>query len=126
MNGEYTSMKWSDEGMVLSSRKYSESALIVTLMTESHGRHSGLVRGGTNKRNRGVYEPGNILIVNWQARLEEHLGTFSCELRQSKAVEILNNPLKLAGLSSVCTVTECSLPEREPCPVFYKNLCKLI
>ena len=93
-------MKWSDQGIVLSARKHGEKSLIVTLMTASHGSHVGLIRGGASKRGRGVYEPGNFVTVDWQARLEDHLGTFTCELVEAKAALILNNPSKLACLSS--------------------------
>ena len=95
-------------------------------MTASHGSHAGLIRGGASKRGRGVYEPGNFVTVDWQARLEDHLGTFTCELVEAKAALILNNPSKLACLSSACAVTEYSLPEREPHPLFYCTFKDLI
>ncbi len=119
-------MKWSDKGIVLSAKKHGENSLIVVLMTEKHGKHAGLVRGGTHKRVRGIYEPGNFLIANWSARLEEHLGTWISELVTSNAGLILNNPLRLSGLSSACAVTERSLPEREPHPNFFSKLKNLV
>lgn len=39
-------MNWFDQGIVLSARKYGENSLIVALMTATHGKHFGLVRGG--------------------------------------------------------------------------------
>ena len=45
-------MQWSDEGIVLGSRRYGEGNAILELMTRAHGRHLGLVRGGAGKRMR--------------------------------------------------------------------------
>jgi len=62
-------MDWSDRGIVLSAKKHGETSLIVQLLTERHGRHAGLVRGGTSSRARGLYQPGNLLAAHWRARL---------------------------------------------------------
>ncbi len=107
-------MEWSDEGIVLSARTHGESAAIVTLLTREHGRHLGLVRGGTGRRARGLYQPGNRLQVNWRGRLAEHLGAFNCEMIEAVAAPMMADPLRLACLSSLCAVTETALPERDP------------
>ena len=119
-------MEWSDDAVVLSSRKHGESSLIVSLLTHHHGRHAGLVRGGSSRRNRGLFEPGNHVRAHWRARLEEHLGTFQCELTRSVAAELMNDRLKLSGLCSVCAVSDIALPEREPHEPLYEGLLVLI
>lgn len=114
-------MEWSDKGIILSARKHGEGSLIVQLLTESHGRHAGLVRGGTGKRGRGVYLPGNIVTATWRARLADHLGNLACELSESRAAALLGDPVKLAALSSLCAVAEAALPEREAHPAIYRG-----
>jgi len=52
-------MDWTDDGIVLSAKKHGETSSIVSLLTRNHGRHLGLVRGGTGKKTRGVLQPGN-------------------------------------------------------------------
>ena len=115
-------MNWSDVGIVLSSRKYGETSVIVSLMTPGHGRHLGLVRGGAGKRARGIYQAGNMVSVDWSARIEEQLGTFRCELLKPLAALYLDDPLRLAGLSSACAVAERALPEREDYMDVYESL----
>ena len=115
-------MNWSDVGIVLSSRKYGETSVIVSLMTPGHGRHLGLVRGGAGKRARGIYQAGNLVSVDWSARIEEQLGTFRCELLKPLAALYLDDPLRLAGLSSACAVAERALPEREDYMDVYESL----
>ncbi|MBT3915954.1 MAG: DNA repair protein RecO, partial [Rhodospirillaceae bacterium] len=119
-------MNWSDIGIVLSARKHGEGSAIVSLMTPGHGRHAGLVRGGSGKRARGIYEAGNLVSVEWRARLEDHLGSFTCELLQPQAALYLDDSLRLAGLSSACAVLEMALPEREPHPEVYESLFSFI
>ena len=119
-------MNWSDEGIVLSARKHGETSAIVTLMTTEHGCHAGLVRGGAGRGARGLYEAGNFVSADWRARLEDHLGAYRCELRKSNAALVLDDPLRLAGLSSACAVTERALPEREPHPEHYRSLSALL
>ena len=119
-------MKWNDKGIVLSAKKYSESGLILAVMTANHGNHKGLVRWGNSKTGRSLYQPGNMIQVSWNARLEDHLGSFRCELVKTSLSEFLSDPLKLAALSSICALTELSFPEREPHPVFYGGLEELL
>src|SRR5256884_3255760 len=69
-------MEWTDEGIILGVRRHGESSAIVELMTREHGRHLGLVRGGSGSRMRPVLQPGNSLRAVWRARLVEHLWTF--------------------------------------------------
>jgi len=119
-------MEWSDKGIVLSSRKHGENASIVSLMTQSHGRHSGLVRGGSGSRARAIYQTGNLVTVDWRARLEEHLGTFLCELVRSNAAKIMDDRLALQALIAATSMIERFLPERESYPETFKKLCSLI
>ncbi|NKB20884.1 MAG: DNA repair protein RecO [Alphaproteobacteria bacterium] len=119
-------MDWTDEGLVLSARRHGENSLIVNLLTREQGRHAGLVRGGSSTRNRGLYQPGNLLRAHWRGRLAEHLGNFSCELLHSYAADHLHDPLPLMALSSATAILDSALPERAPFPGLFEKLEALI
>ena len=119
-------MEWSDRGIVLSARRHGESSAIVAVLTESHGRHLGLVRGGAGKRHAGQLAPGNEVAVRWRARLEDHLGSYACEAVRHHAAGLLDDPLRLAGLSAACAVADSALPEREPHRAAYESLLGLL
>ncbi len=119
-------MDWSDDGIVLAARKYGESAAIVTLLTLDNGRHAGLVRGGTGRRARGIYQPGNRVRATWRARLADHLGSYSCELTHSWAADILDDSLRLMALSAACAMAEVTLADREPHPALFQGLTALL
>ena len=109
-------MDWKDEGFVLSARKHGENSAIVMLLTRDNGRHAGLVRGGGSRRARGVYQAGNLVSARWRARLDEHLGTYSCELLYPYAAQLLGEPLQLLALASAAATLDQLLPERAPHP----------
>ncbi len=96
------------------------------LLTEQHGRHAGLERGGQGQRARGLYQAGNRVRVVWRARLEEHLGNYTCELLHAAAAGLLDDALRLAALSSMCSVVEAALPERHPYTSLYGEFLKLV
>jgi DNA repair protein RecO (recombination protein O) len=118
-------MEWSDQGIVLSARRHGESSVILSLLTAGHGRHAGLVRGGAGRRQRGMLQPGNQVEATWRARLEDHLGGFAVELLRNPSAAWLDEPARLAALSSACTIADQTLPEREPCESVFNGLTHL-
>ncbi|PJI37407.1 DNA repair protein RecO [Ferrovibrio sp.] len=108
-------MDWQDEGVVLSVRHHGESARIVTLLTESHGRHAGLLRGSGTGRG-GALQPGQLVGAEWRARLSEQLGYYTLEALKHPAALMLDDPARLAALRAVCALVDAALPEREPHP----------
>jgi DNA repair protein RecO (recombination protein O) len=119
-------MDWRDTGFVLTARRHGESALIVELMTEAHGRHAGLVRGGQSPKRRALLQPGNLVAASWRGRLPEHLGAFEIELQRPHAAGLIDDPDRLAALSSSVALIALTLPEREPHDDVYRGLAALI
>src|SRR6476660_1284392 len=112
-------MQWSDEGVVLSVRSHGETAAVAELFTRGHGRHLGLVHGGRSRKLRPILQIGNHVEATWKARLSEHLGHATLELRQAYAASALDDPLALTGLTSLCSLARL-LPERDPHPNLYE------
>jgi DNA repair protein RecO (recombination protein O) len=119
-------MDWRDTGFVLAARRHGESSLIVELLTQEHGRHAGLVRGGQSPRRRALLQPGNSVAASWRGRLPEHLGTLECELIQAHAALLLDDPDRLAALGAATALLLAALPEREPHPDLYQSFERLL
>lgn len=112
-------MEWSDSGIVLSVRPHGETSAVLDLLTRDHGRHAGLVRGGTSRRAKPMLQPGNTLDVQWRGRLEEHLGSFTAEPARMRAGELMARRDALAGLGAFTAMAAATMPEREEhAPVF--------
>lgn len=105
--------RFEDQGIVLAARAHGENGAIVSLLTPSHGRAAGYVRGAHSSKMRGTLELGNIVDVSWQARSEDQLGSFSLELVKNPASRFMADPLRLAALQSACALCDQALPERE-------------
>lgn len=109
-------MDWQAEGYILSVRKHGETSAIIDVFTRERGRHLGLVRGGVSRKLRPVLQAGNLVRVEWRARLSEHLGYYTVEAIDSRAAELMDDRLSLAGLNALCAMTKELLPEREAFP----------
>lgn len=119
-------MEWADDGIVLAVRRHGENAVVASLLTRAHGRHPGLVHGGTGKALRGALQPGNAVRAWWRARLADQLGTFRIELAEAHAAALLDAPGPLAAIASACALAEAVLPEREPHPAAFAALAALL
>lgn len=119
-------MEWTDEGFVLSARKHGEQAALLHVMTRDHGRHAGLVLGGLGARYRPALQVGNLLRLQWRARLAEQLGHFQLEIVTPHAALIMDDPLRLLGLSAMAAMLERLLPEREAHPKLFDATAILI
>lgn len=119
-------MQWQDTGFVLAARRHGESALIVELLTRDHGRHAGLVRGGQSPKARAMLQPGNEVAAAWRGRLDEHLGIIGCELVRAHTARFLDDPGRLAGLTSAAALVGAALPEREPHGDVFASFARLI
>lgn len=119
-------MEWQAPAIVLEARPHGESGLVVTLLTEAHGRHAGLAKGGSSRAQAGLWLPGNLIEARWLARLPDQLGTLSGEMVHPAAALAMEDPLALALLSSACAIAADALPEREPHPRAFHALVSVI
>lgn len=106
-------MEWRDEGLVIGARRHGETSVILELMTRQRGRHLGVVRGGRSQAMRPVLQPGNRVVANWRARIEDHLGAYTIEPLVSRAARLLDRAAALHGLAALAALLRL-LPERDP------------
>jgi DNA repair protein RecO (recombination protein O) len=106
-------MQWTDEGIVLGVKRHGETSVILELMTREHGRHLGLVRGGSGSRLCGVLQPGNEVRATWRARLDEHLGHYTVEASNLRAAGYLSAAHAVHGVTHLAALCRL-LAEREP------------
>ena len=114
-------MEWTDEGIILATRRYGETSLILELMTKEHGRHLGLVRGGRSRRQQPFLQAGNSLDVTWRARLDEHLGHLNVEPIIERASRLMDSATGIYALQVLGALLRL-LPERDPHQELYGAL----
>jgi DNA repair protein RecO (recombination protein O) len=114
-------MEWRDEGIILGTRRHGETSAILEVMTRSHGRHLGLVRGGRSRKQQPLLQAGNRVDLLWRARLDEHLGTFQVEALDLNAARLFDSASAIFGLQTLAGHLRL-LPERDPHERLYESL----
>jgi len=118
-------MEWTDEGIVLGTRRHGEANAILEVMTQDHGRYLGLVRGGGGSRLRPMLQPGNSVRVTWRARLDEHLGHYQVEPLRLHGASQLGASHVVYGVTHLAALCRL-LPERDPHPELHAHLVELL
>jgi DNA repair protein RecO (recombination protein O) len=119
-------MEWRDEGVLLAARRHGETSAIIEVFTAGHGRHAGVVRGGTSRRIAPALQPGTQLALTWRARLDEHIGAYTVEPLRSRVAGVMADRRALAALGAVTALLAFALPEREPHPALYARTVALL
>jgi DNA repair protein RecO (recombination protein O) len=119
-------MQWDAPAIVLNARPYGEGDAVASVMTEAFGLHRGLARGGASRAKAGTWQAGNMVQVQWVARLSDSLGSFTGELIHAGAAHAMQEAMPLAMLTAICALAEGALPEREPMPRIFAGLLQLI
>lgn len=114
-------MEWRDRGIIIGTRRHGETSLILEAMTERHGRHLGIVRGGRSRRQQPVLQPGNEVDLTWRARLEDHLGAFQVEPLALSAARLMEHPSGIYGIQLLASHLRL-LPERDSHPELFHAL----
>ena len=119
-------MDWRDTGILLSSRRHGETSAILEVFTPAHGRHMGVLRGATSRKLAPILQPGAELDLSWRARLEDHIGTYTVELKRSRAAQAMADRLTLSGLNTLVSLLSFTLPEREAHADLYTRTTTLL
>ena len=120
------SIEWEAPAIVLDARAYGEGDAVATVLTEAHGAHRGLARGGFYRRGASTWQAGNLVQARWTARLSDQLGGLRAEPVHQPAALVMDDPLLLGVLAAACAVAAGALPEREPHPRVFGGLLHLL
>lgn len=111
-------MDWTDSAIVMNVRPHGENNAVLEVFTREHGRYLGLVRGGRSRKIRPALQTGNLLSVEWRARLSEHLGFFVVELEKPYASAVFDDRLALSALGSLA-ILAALMADRDPHPALF-------
>jgi DNA repair protein RecO (recombination protein O) len=114
-------LQWRENSIVLSSRRFTEDAWIVTVLNKTLGKTSGLV-----KRTRTKVQIGDISDVYWRGRTVEQLGTFRIENVFSPFAHTFSNSASIFAIESACSLCAKGLPERAPHSALFESLIALL
>ena len=93
-------MIWDDTGFLLSKNRYNENSLIAEIYTQTHGKTSGIIFGGTSKKIKNYLQIGNKIHVNYNAKSENRIGYFKIEIQKALSPLYFDNHQKLSCIIS--------------------------
>ena len=73
-------MQWQDEGYLLSKNNFDENSIIIEAFTLDHGKYSGIVYGGSSRKQKKNFQIGNKILLDWKSKNENRSGYFKVEL----------------------------------------------
>ena len=111
--------QWSDEALILAVDKFGDHDAIVHLFTPAQGLARGVVKRGLTTKQRPDMQPATLVVANWKARLEQHMGTITLEAKHSYGARVMADPLKLAAVGSAMSLLKATLAEHDPHPELY-------
>ncbi|MBV9813033.1 MAG: DNA repair protein RecO [Acetobacteraceae bacterium] len=119
-------MEWEAPAVLLDVRPFGEGDGIATVLTAEHGAYRGLARGAQSRSRAATWQRGNLVQARWVARIADQLGSLTAELVHPSAALALDDAWSLAILSAACAVAEGALGEREPHPLAFDGLVRVL
>ena len=119
-------MHWSDEGYLLSKNNYSENSIIIETFTLKHGKFTGIVYGGSSRKQKRNFQIGNKILLNWKSKGENKSGYFSVELIKPITPFFFDDKKRSICLLSAASILKILLPERQINENIYSSFEKMI
>jgi len=106
-------MYWSDEGYLLSKNNFDENSIIIETFTLKHGKYTGIVYGGSSRKQKGKLQIGNKFLLNWRSKNENKSGYFNIELIEPVAPYFFDDKRRSVCILSATSLLKILLPERQ-------------
>ena len=119
-------MYWKDEGYLLSKTNFDESSIIINAFTLNHGKYSGIVYGGSSRKQKKIFQIGNKILLNWKSKGENKMGYFNIELIKAVSPLFFNDKKRSICVLSATTILKILLPERQINKKIYSSFERLI
>ena len=119
-------MYWKDEGYLLSKNNYSENSIIIQAFTADHGNYSGIVYGGSSKKQKRIFQIGNKILLNWKSKSDNRPGYFNIELIKAISPRFFDDKRRSICILAASSILKILLPERQTNKKIYHLFEKLI
>ena len=106
-------MHWQDEGFLLSKNNFDENSIIIEAFTSRHGKYTGIVYGGSSRKQKRNFQIGNKILFNWRSKSENKSGYFNVELIKPIAPLFFDDKKKTVCILSSASILKILLPERQ-------------
>jgi len=119
-------MYWTDEGYLLSKNNFDENSIIIEAFTLNHGKYTGIVYGGSSRKQKRNFQIGNKILLNWRSKSENRSGYFNIELIKPIAPFFFDDKKRSTCLLSAASILKILLPERQINEKIYNSFEKML
>ena len=119
-------MYWSDEGYLLSKNNFNENSIIIEGFTLKHGKCTGIIYGGSSRKQKRNFQIGNKILFNWISKGENRSGYFSTELIKPVSPFFFDDKKKSACILAATSILKILLPEKQINEKIYYSFEKLL
>lgn len=106
-------MRWTDEGYLLSKQNFNENSIIIETFTFNHGKYTGIVYGGSSRKQKRNFQVGNKIFLDWKSRNENISGYFKVELIKPISPFFFDDKKRSVCILSATSILKILLPERQ-------------
>ena len=106
-------MYWKDEGYLLSKHNLDENSIIIETFTLDHGKYTGIVYGGSSKKQKRNFQVGNKILLNWKSKNQNRSGYFNVELIRPISPFFFDDKKRSVCILSATSILKILLPERQ-------------
>ena len=119
-------MYWKDEGYLLSKHNFDENSIIIKTFTLNHGKYTGIVYGGSSKKQKRNFQVGNKISLYWKSKNENRPGYFTVELIKPISPFFFDDRKRTACIMSATSFLKILLPERQTNKKIYSSFEKML
>ena len=119
-------MYWRDEGYLLSKNNFNENSIIIEAFTLKHGKYTGIVYGGSSRKQKKNFQIGNKILIHWKSKGENKTGYFNVELISPIGPLYFDDKRRSVALLSAASILKILLPERQINEKIYGNFENMI
>ena len=119
-------MYWTDEGYLLSKSNFNENSIIIEAFTLMHGKYTGIVYGGSSRKQKRNFQIGNKILFNWRSKGENKSGYFNTELIEPIAPLFFDDKKRSICILSATSILRILLPERQINKNIYNSFEKML
>ena len=119
-------MYWKDEGYLLSKNYFDENSIFMEAFTLNHGKCTGIVYGGSSRKNKRIFQIGNKILINCKSKNENKIGYFSIELIKPVAPIFFDDKKRSICILAASSILKILLPERQLNKKIYNSFEKML
>ena len=106
-------MYWEDVGYLLSRNNFDENSIIMEAFTLGHGKCSGIVYGGSSRKNKKIFQIGNKILINYKSKNQNKMGYFSIELIKPVSPKYFDDKKRSICILAATSILKILLPDHQ-------------